>query len=169
MRFHRLDETVPTSPKPEPRAKKQPAQASKQQKQISTGMMPKTSALCARSDAVRLWRRARPAVAEGGAEGSVSARTSAFSSSVMGSTMSWKTCLEKVRWRNSCVVVYLLRGIFMSTWGVLPAVFRPLRTVFPDLGAGFLNLAGKTEGTAKKWGKNGERWARNGLKRVGAS
>ena len=34
-------------------------------------------------------------------------RTSAFSSSVMGSTISWKTCLEKVRWRNSCVVVYL--------------------------------------------------------------
>ena len=30
-RFHRLDEAVPTSHKPEPRAKKQPAQASKQQ------------------------------------------------------------------------------------------------------------------------------------------
>ena len=25
---------------------------------------------------------------------------------------------------------YLLRGILMSTWGFLPAVFRPLRTVF---------------------------------------
>ncbi len=57
---------------------------------------------------------------------------------------------------------YLLRSIFMSTWGFLPAVFRPLRTVFPGLGAGFLNLAGKTEGTAKKWGKKrakmGEKW-----------
>ena len=30
-RFHRLAETVPTSPKPEPRAKKQPARVSKQQ------------------------------------------------------------------------------------------------------------------------------------------
>ena len=53
--------------------------------------------------------------------------------------------------------------------GFLPAVFRPLRTVFPGLGAGFLNLAGKTEGTAKKRGKNGKKWARNGLKRVGVS
>ncbi len=53
--------------------------------------------------------------------------------------------------------------------GVLPAVFRPLRTVFPGLGADFLNLGGKTEGTAKQWGKNGEIWARNGLKRVGSS
>ena len=48
---------------------------------------------------------------------------------------------------------YLLRGIFMSTWGFWPAVFRPLRTVFPGLGAGFLNLAGKMERTAKKRGK----------------
>ena len=63
--------------------------------------------------------------------------------------------------------MYLLRSILMSTWGFLPAVFRPLRTVFPGLGAGFLNLAGKTEGTAKKRGKTGEKWARNGLKRVG--
>ena len=63
----------------------------------------------------------------------------------------------------------LLRGILMSTWGFLPAVFRPLWTVFPGLGAVFLNLGGKMEGTAKKWGKNGKRWARNGLKRVGAS
>ena len=62
---------------------------------------------------------------------------------------------------------YLLRAILMSTWGVLPAVFRPLRTVFPGLGAGFLNLGGKTEGTAKKRGKDGKKWARNDLKRVG--
>eukprot|EP01045_Picozoa_sp_COSAG04_P021912 COSAG04_NODE_2402_length_4203_cov_6.597466_6_plen_135_part_00 len=53
--------------------------------------------------------------------------------------------------------------------GGLPAVFRPLRTVFPGLGAGFLNLGGKMGRTAKKWGKNGEKWARNGLKRVGVS
>ena len=65
------------------------------------------------------------------------------------------------------VIMYLLRAILMSTWGFWPAVFRPLRTVFPGLGAGFLNLGGKTEGTAKKRGKNGEKWARNGLKRVG--
>ena len=32
MRFHRLAEAVPTSRKPEPRAKKQPARVSKQQK-----------------------------------------------------------------------------------------------------------------------------------------
>ena len=75
--------------------------------------------------------------------------------------------------RHSCVFdqlsSYLLRAILMSTWGFLPAVFRPLRTVFPGLGAGFLNLGGKTEGTAKKRGKNGKKWARNGLKRVGVS
>ena len=64
---------------------------------------------------------------------------------------------------------YLIRAIFMSTWGVLPAVFRPLRTVFPGLGAGFLNLAGRTERTAKKRGRNEQKWARNGLKGVGAS
>ena len=64
---------------------------------------------------------------------------------------------------------YLLRGILMSTWGFLPAVFRPFRTVFPGLGAGFLNLGAKTEGTAKKRRKNGGKWARNGLKRVGVS
>ena len=52
---------------------------------------------------------------------------------------------------------------------VFTAVFRPLRTVLRGRGAGFLNLGGKTEGTAKKRGKNGEKWARNGLKRVGAS
>ena len=69
----------------------------------------------------------------------------------------------RARWHHSSS----LRGIFMSTWGVLPAVFRPLRAVFPGLGAGVLNLAGKTEGTAKKRGKNGEKWERNGLKRVG--
>ena len=63
--------------------------------------------------------------------------------------------------------LYLLRSIFMSTWGFWPAVFRPLRTVFPGLGAGFLNLGAKTEGTAKKRGKNEQKWARNGLKRVG--
>ena len=51
---------------------------------------------------------------------------------------------------------YLLRGILMSTWGFLPAVFRPFWTVFPGLGAGFLNLGGKTEGTAKKRGKTGK-------------
>eukprot|EP01045_Picozoa_sp_COSAG04_P003743 COSAG04_NODE_155_length_22379_cov_5.613707_11_plen_219_part_00 len=49
--------------------------------------------------------------------------------------------------------MYLLRAIFMSTWGFWPAVFRPLRTFFPGLGAGFLNLAGQTERTAKKRGK----------------
>ena len=38
---------------------------------------------------------------------------------------------------------YLLRSTLMSTWGFWPAVFRPLRTVFPGLGAGFLNLGGK--------------------------
>ena len=73
---------------------------------------------------------------------------------------------------NRCVLGYwryLLRGIFMSTWGFLPAVFRPFRTVFPGLGAGFLNLGAKTEGTAKKRRKNGGKWARNGLKRVGVS
>ena len=63
--------------------------------------------------------------------------------------------------------LYLLRAIFMSTWGFWPAVFRPFRTVFPGLGAGFLNLGGKTEGTAKKRGKNEQKWARNGLRRVG--
>ena len=46
--------------------------------------------------------------------------------------------------------------------GFLPAVFRPFRTVFPGLGAGFLNLGGKTEGTAKKRGKNGEKTVKNG-------
>ena len=64
---------------------------------------------------------------------------------------------------------YLLRSILMSTWGFLPAVFRPFWTVFPGLGAGFLNLGGKTEATAKKRGKNEKKWARNGLKRVGVS
>ena len=71
--------------------------------------------------------------------------------------------------QNEMGVGYLLRGILMSTWGFFPAVFRPFRTVFPGLGAGFLNLGGKTEGTAKKRGKNGKKWARNGLKRVGVS
>eukprot|EP01045_Picozoa_sp_COSAG04_P022985 COSAG04_NODE_2670_length_3757_cov_3.001367_2_plen_225_part_00 len=71
--------------------------------------------------------------------------------------------------RETAVELYLLRGILMSTWGFWPAVFRPLRTVFPGLGAGFLNLGGKTERTAKKRGKNEQKWARNGLKRVGAS
>ena len=66
-------------------------------------------------------------------------------------------------------LVYLLRSIFMSTWGVWPAVFRPSRSVFPGLGAGFLNLGGKMGRTAKKRGKNEQKWARNGLKRVGAS
>ena len=89
--------------------------------------------------------------------------------------MRWAVFLKKemlpllkelsVDWFSS----YLLRGIFMSTWGFLPAVFRPFRTVFPGLGAGFLNLAGKMERTAKKWEKTGEKWARNGLKRVGVS
>ena len=65
--------------------------------------------------------------------------------------------------------VYLLRAIFMSTWGFWPAVFRPFRTVFPGLGAGYLNLGGKMGRTAKKRGKNEQKWARNGLKRVGVS
>ena len=44
----------------------------------------------------------------------------------------------------------------MSTWGFLPAVFRPLRTVLPGPGTSFLDLAGKTEETAKKRGKTGK-------------
>ena len=57
---------------------------------------------------------------------------------------------------------YLLRSIFMSTWVFFPAVFRPFRTVFPGLGAGFLNLGGKMGRTAKKrekTGKNGREMA----------
>ena len=46
-------------------------------------------------------------------------------------------------------------------------VSRPFRTVFRGLGAGFWNLGGQTEKTAKKWGKNEVKWARNGLKKVG--
>ena len=65
--------------------------------------------------------------------------------------------------------LYLLRAIMIPKWLFLPAVFRPFRTVFPGLGAGFLNLGGKTGRTAKKRGKNEQKWARNGLKRVGAS
>ena len=60
-------------------------------------------------------------------------------------------------------------SIFMSTWGFWPAVFRPLRTVFPGLGAGFLNLGGKMGRTAKTREKNEQKWAGNGLKKVGAS
>ena len=62
---------------------------------------------------------------------------------------------------------YLLRAIMTPKWLFLPAVFRPLRTAFRGLGAGFLNLGEKTEGTAKKRGKNEQKWARNGLRRVG--
>ena len=47
------------------------------------------------------------------------------------------------------------------------AVSRPFRTVFRGLGAGFWNLEGQMEGTAKKRGKNDVKWARNGLKKVG--
>ena len=65
---------------------------------------------------------------------------------------------------------YLLRAIMIPKWLFLPAVFRPLRTTFPGLGAGFLNLAGQTERTAKKRGKNEQKWARYGLlKRVRAA
>ena len=64
---------------------------------------------------------------------------------------------------------YLLRAIMIPNWLFLPAVFRPFWTVFPGLGAGFLNLAGQTERTAKKRGKNEQKWARNGLRRVGVS
>ena len=53
--------------------------------------------------------------------------------------------------------------------GVFARRFSTVTDRFPGLGAGFLNLAGKTEGTAKKRGKNGGKWARNGLKRVGVS
>ena len=45
-------------------------------------------------------------------------------------------------------------------------VSRPFRTVLRGLGAGFWNLGGKKEKTAKKWGKNEVKWARNGLKKV---
>ena len=62
---------------------------------------------------------------------------------------------------------YLLRAIMIPKWLFLPAVFRPFRAVFPGLGAGFLNLVGQKEGTAKKRGKNEQKWARNGLRRVG--
>ena len=51
--------------------------------------------------------------------------------------------------------------------GLLPAVFRQLRTVFPGLGAGFLNLGGKMGRTAKKWGKNEQKWARKWPKKSG--
>jgi len=51
--------------------------------------------------------------------------------------------------------------------GVFARRFRPLRTVFPGLGAGFLNLGAKPEGTANKSGKHGKKWARNGPRRVG--
>ena len=64
---------------------------------------------------------------------------------------------------------YLLRAIMIPKWLFLPAVFRPLRTAFRGLGADFLNLGEKTEGTAKKRGKNEQKWARNGLRRVGVS
>ena len=77
--------------------------------------------------------------------------------------------LEAPAAKLEALAEYLLRATFMSTWGFLPAVFRPLRTVLPGLGAGFLNLGGKMGRTAKKWGKNGEEWARNGLKRGGVS
>ena len=51
-----------------------------------------------------------------------------------------KTCVD---------LPYLLRATLMSTWGFFP----PFWTVFPGLGAGFLNLGAKTDGTAKKRGK----------------
>ena len=85
--------------------------------------------------------------------------------------MPYRTFLVVNLWISAMILsnVYLLRGILMSTWGFLPAVFRPFRTVFPGLGAGFLNLGGKMGRTAKKRGKNEQKWARNGLKRVGVS
>ena len=43
------------------------------------------------------------------------------------------------------VLQYLLRAIMIPTWLFLSAVFRPFRTVFPGLGAGFLNLGAKKE------------------------
>ena len=46
-------------------------------------------------------------------------------------------------------------------------VSRPFWTVFRGLGAGFLNLEGKTEKTAKKREKTGKKRARYGLKKVG--
>ena len=58
-------------------------------------------------------------------------------------------------------VQYLLRGILMSTWGFLPAVFRPLRTVFPGLGAGFLNL-GDLVTRWRERRKNGGKTSKNG-------
>ena len=39
--------------------------------------------------------------------------------------------------------------------------------MFRGLGAGFWNLEGQTEKTAKEWGKNDVKKARNGLKKVG--
>ena len=62
---------------------------------------------------------------------------------------------------------YLLRAIMIPKWLFFPAVFRPLRTVFRGLGAGFWNLGGQTEKMAKKREKTGGKWARNGLKKVG--
>jgi len=46
----------------------------------------------------------------------------------------------------------------MPTWGFLPAVFYRFGPFFedPGLGAGFLNLWGKMERTAKEWGKTGK-------------
>ena len=64
---------------------------------------------------------------------------------------------------------YLLRAMLMSTWVFFPPFFDRYGPFLSGLGARFLNLAGKTERTAKKRGKNEQKWARNGLKRVGAS
>ena len=61
------------------------------------------------------------------------------------------------------------RRAVCNSASVRRSISQALRTVFPGLGAGFLNLGGKMERTAKKWGKNEQKWARNGLKRVGAS
>ena len=46
-------------------------------------------------------------------------------------------------------------------------VSRPFRTVLRGLGAGFWNIGGQTEKTAKEWERNEVKWARNGLKKVG--
>ena len=79
----------------------------------------------------------------------------------------WTEAVAGVGYNADSFYEYLLRAIMIPKWLFLPAVFRPLRTVFRGLGAGFLNLGEKTEGTAKERGKNEQKWARNGLRRVG--
>ena len=63
---------------------------------------------------------------------------------------------------------YLLRGILMSTWGFLPAVFDRFGPFFPGFGAGFLKSRGQDGGNGERnWekrGKMGDKWPKNGGK-----